>query len=97
MEELTAQLVLQEIRGVRDDLQAFKNEVSEWKQELGERVASVETTIRPAIQGNGQPSRLSAVETRVTALEKMWWKAIGAAVAVWTILTTALHFLPWGR
>ena len=87
--ECQAELLLHEFR-------AFREELSAWKQETGERVTAIETAVKPAIQGNGQPSRLSAIEARVTALERVWWKVVGASAAVWAILTLVLHFIPSG-
>jgi hypothetical protein len=44
LEELTS-VLLQEIRGLRDELREFKDEVASWRQDQGERLARVETIV----------------------------------------------------
>lgn len=86
MNDETAQVLLQEFR-------EFRNDITEWRQDTGERVAALEATIKPAIQGNGQPSRLTAVESRVTELEHRRWKHDGMVVALWAVFTAAWEFV----
>ena len=61
MEDNTADLILTKLR-------EFRATVTEWQQGMGERVSSIETTIKPAILGNGQPH--ATVE--MTAIEPPW-------------------------
>lgn len=87
MEDISiSQLLLQEFRAFRDvEFREFASEILTWKQDIGERVSSIESKIKPALENNGQPSRLSVVENRVTALERERWRvagAIGAMVVV---------------
>src|SRR5579862_6571440 len=93
----TGQLILTEIQAIRSDLQEFRSEVHAWQQGAGERVAALESQVKTGVTGNGQPSRLTTVESKVANLEKAWWKLAGACSAVWTIVTVVLHFLPWGK
>lgn len=100
MEEPVSSVLLQEFRAFRDaEFRVFRDELTAWKQEVGERLASLEADVKSGIKGNGQPSRLTTVEERLTELQRVRWKAVGAFVAVWalftTALTTALHFVPW--
>ena len=97
MDASIEQLILSEIQAIRTELQAFRVEVHEWQQEAGERVATLEAQVKSGVTGNGQPSRLTVVETRVAVLERGFWRMVGACSAVWTILTVVLHFLPWGK
>lgn len=44
MDEMTS-LLLQEIRGLRDELREFKDEVAAWRQDQGERLVKIETVV----------------------------------------------------
>lgn len=96
MEQMTS-VLLQEIRGLREDLSDFKAEVASWRQDQGERLVKVETVVKPALMSNGQPSQISVLDARVNALEKSWGKVVAVASAAWGILTIALHYVPWGK
>ena len=89
-------LLLTEVRDFRTEVQGFRQSITDWQQETGERVATLETDVRSGIKGNGQPSRLSAVETRVTDLEHARWRESGVVLAVSSVLAIASHWLPWG-
>jgi len=82
--------LLNEIHALRDELREYQGEVSCWRVELSQRVSSIETTIKPAIMGNGQPSRLASVESRVGELERGNWRRAGA----YTVLS-ALAVVGW--
>ncbi len=94
MNDETARILLEEFR-------AFRAEISEWKQETGERVTAIETAIKPAILGNGQPSRLTVVESRCTVLEQVRWRISGIWAAVGSVATVGvellIHFWPGGK
>lgn len=83
-------------RAFRDtEWREFRESVSAWQQETGERIAQLEIQVKSGITGNGQPSRLAAVEQRVRSLEWARWYVGGAVIAFWTALTAALRWLPW--
>lgn len=44
MDEMTS-LLLQEIRGLLDELREFKDEVAAWRQDQGERLVKIETVV----------------------------------------------------
>jgi hypothetical protein len=71
----TSQLILTELR-------EFRQAVTEWQQETGERVSVLETQVRSGIVGNGQPSRLAVVERTVESLSRFRYWVMGAAAAV---------------
>lgn len=98
MEEMTS-VLLQEIRGLRDELRELKDEVASWRQDVGERLVKVETVVKPALMSNGQPSQMSTLDTRITALEKSWGKLVFIGTAAWALLTLASHWIPfpWGK
>ena len=79
-------LILDEIRAVRDEMREFRSDVNAWRQETGERIAKLEAQVKPAIIGNGQPSRLAQIDDRVTALERHHWRLAGAASAAGAIV-----------
>ena len=83
-------VILDEIRAVRDEVREFRKDVQEWRQETGERIATIESQIKPAILGNGQPSRLSQIDDRVTALERSYWKMVGMASASGALVALAI-------
>jgi hypothetical protein len=70
--------------------------VSQWRQELGERVATIEEQIRPTIVGNGQPSRLAVVESEVDDLQHERWRLggiIAGVTGVWALLTCGFEII----
>ena len=73
------------------------------QQATGERVAKLEAIVKPALQGNGDPSRLAVVEGKIEELQKFSWKwtgiasACGVAAAFLALITTlALPLTPRG-
>jgi hypothetical protein len=96
MEAMTS-VLLQEIRGMREEMREFKDEVASWRQDNGERLVKVETVVKPALMTNGQPSQISLIDNRVSALEKSWTRVVAVGAAVWALITLASHWIPWGR
>lgn len=91
MESTAAELLLAEFR-------EFRHEMTEWRQATTERIVRLETVVKPALQGNGQPAQIVNLDTRVTRLERAWGKVVAVGAAVWTIITLAAHYLPaWGK
>jgi hypothetical protein len=64
-----------------NDLVLRREVQSPGQQATGERVAKLEAVVKPAIQGNGEPSRLAVVEGKVEELQKFSWKWTGIASA----------------
>jgi hypothetical protein len=91
MEDTILAEVLTEVRGLR-------SEVAEWRQEMGERLAITETKVTD-LYGNGQAGRVSKLESRLTAIERIRWKVTGILVALWAVVTAASSFaakyIPW--
>lgn len=85
------QLILTELR-------EFRAAVTDWQQEIGERVSALEVQVKSGITGNGQPSRLAVVERNYNSLSlsftrHRYW-LLGAAAAVSAIV----HFVwPGGK
>ncbi len=75
MGDQTAELLLREFRD-------FRSEIQEWRQDTTERVVRLETVVKPALQGNGQPAQIIMLDRRVTRLEKALVRvtAVGATV-----------------
>lgn len=48
---------------------------------------------------NGQPSMISMLDKRVTALEKSWGKLVAIGAVIWTAVTLASRWIPilWGK
>ena len=94
MDEQFTQILLQEFRSFRDqEFRAFRGDLSEWQQQTGERVASLESDVKQGIRGNGQPSRLAEVEEKVAMLEKWKWYLMGAWVVVAAAISTVTSWL----
>lgn len=85
-------ILLQELRGLRNEVQEFKNEVLEWRQAIGERTAALEVVIKRAILGNGQPSDLKQLGDRITVLERGHWRFGGILVACSAVFSAILAF-----
>lgn len=79
-------VILDEIRAVRTELSDMRKDVQSWQQDTGERIATIESQIKPTIIGNGQPSRLAMVEEQVDELRRDRWRLTGAASAAGAIL-----------
>jgi hypothetical protein len=95
--ECQSQLVLEEVRRLNEKFDEFLQRDADDNKEIAERVAVLENDVKRGIRGNGTPSIQAQHEERLTALEKAWWKIIGACSAVAFIITLALHIIPWGK
>jgi hypothetical protein len=94
--ECQSKQLLEEFRAFLVRNEQDWREFREWREETGERIATLEVKSND-LSGNGKAGRMANVEERTTALEKAWWKLVGACFAVAGIVDLALHFLPWGK
>lgn len=99
--ECQSQLLLDEFREFRGEQQQENREIRELLAKLREdfagRVTTLESHVKAGLTGNGQPSRMTSAETRLTALERSWWKLVGASGVLWALIEVALKVFPWGR
>ena len=65
----------------REDMRELRESFEAFRAESVEKVTRLETQVKPAIIGNGQPSRLALAEDRISNLEKFHWKLAGIASA----------------
>lgn len=87
------QLLLTEFRAFRDtEWREFRESVSAWQQETGERVAQLEVKERD-IGGNGQPGRMALAEQSIAALQRFRYWQLGAAAVVSVLFTLVLKYL----
>jgi hypothetical protein len=70
----TQELILAELRALRDDLNGFT-------RSIGERMATVETQMYTLV-GNGQPGRVGLLERSVQKLQEWRWKMLGVSAGV---------------
>jgi hypothetical protein len=86
----TQDLILAELRELR-------GEYNTHSRETGERLATVETQMY-SLCGNGQPGRISNLETAVQKLKEWRWWVLGA-MAGGTTVTTAVAWIivAWKR
>ena len=63
------------------ELQSLRADYNEHARDTGERLASLETTMK-ALIGNGRAGRIELLERAVEALQQWRWKVIGIATGV---------------
>jgi hypothetical protein len=85
------ELILAAIEKLGDKQDKLADEVTTWRQEMGERVATIESQIKPAIVGNGQPSRLAVAEGHIADLQRERWKRSGIAAGAGGLFTIAIE------
>jgi hypothetical protein len=87
------QLLLTEFRAFRDtEWREFRESVSAWQQETGERVAQLEVKAKD-LCGNGQPGRMTVAEQGISALQRFRYWQLGAAAVLSGIITVALRYV----
>jgi hypothetical protein len=79
MPDATQDLILDELRALRGDLNSFA-------RETGERVSALETDMH-GLCGNGQPGRVSVLETAVASLAQWRWWTVGVAAGASGVIT----------
>jgi len=93
MDDRTALLLLQEFRAFRDtEFREFREDVAAWKQDSGERLATLEVKTQD-ICGNGQPGRMTFAERAIAGLQRFRYWQLGAAAALAGIVTLVFRFL----
>lgn len=87
------QLLLTEFRAFRDtEWREFRESVSAWQQGTGERVATLETLVKDVV-GNGQPGRLTNVESAVSGLQRWRYWLTGIAATTTAASSFILHYI----
>jgi hypothetical protein len=74
MNDATQDLILDELRALRSDFNAYA-------RDTGERVSSLETDMH-ALVGNGNPGRVAVLESAVAKLTQWKWSARRRAAVV---------------
>ena len=74
MSQDTGEILLQEFRD-------FRAEINQWRSETTERVTTLEAQTHD-LCGNGQPGRMSRCEAAVSALQSWRWYLLGASSGV---------------
>jgi hypothetical protein len=98
MSDNVTELLLQEFRAFRDqEFRDFKDDVATWKQETGERVKALETTVDEGLIDNGQPSRMTVVERKVSVLERITWIASGVLLTIQAFVGLLIEWRPWNH
>lgn len=98
MSDQTAELLLQEFRAFRDnEFREFRDDVATWKQGTGERLTALETTVGDGLIDNGQPSRMTVVERKVSVLERITWIASGVVLTVQAVVGLLMEWRPWAH
>ena len=77
----TSDIILEELRALRSDYNTHA-------RETGERLAKLEEQMHD-LCGNGQPGRISKLESAVQRLQAWRWYLVGAGAAVSTIVAGA--------
>jgi hypothetical protein len=76
---IPGQRIIDAIDKLDAKFEEFRRDVTSWQQERGETVVKLETIVKPALVNNGQKSRLSQVEDRISVLEHAYFKVVGAS------------------
>ena len=81
MSATTEQIILSMLKVIREEQQEFRTEVATWQRDICERVATLEQQAHD-LCGNGQPGRVSALESAVSSLQRWRYWVLGAAAGV---------------
>ena len=96
MSDPISELLLQEFRAFRDqEFREFREDIASWRQESGERLKALETTVADGLVDNGQPSRMTAVEDKLSWLERILWTAGGVLLTVQSAVGILMEWRPW--
>jgi hypothetical protein len=96
MNDPTVELLLAEIRALRQEFHDFKDEVNSWRQETGERMATLEAHDKD-ISGNGKPGRMSDAERSIQKQNKFIWIGYGILTTLQAAIFALIEFWPWGK
>jgi len=94
MEEQAIDLIVAALQRITEKQNELSRDLNEWRQELSERTTKLEAAVKPALLGNGQPSELFQIKSRITMLEKAWWKVTVMAILAGGIVGAAVQILP---
>jgi hypothetical protein len=89
MQDATQDLILEELRALRNDFNTYA-------RDTGERVASLETDMH-ALVGNGNPGRVALIEASVAKLSQWRWYVIGTAFGGGTVVSALAYLIVEGR
>ena len=90
---IPGQRIIDAIDKLDAKFEEFRRDMKEWQQETGERVQALESVTKPAIIGNGQPSKLATLENRIRVLENGYMKAIGASSVSGAVVALAFELV----
>lgn len=85
MDPSTSDIILEEVRELR-------TVVVDAKQEIGERLATVETHLYGLV-GNGQPGKISDIEDDIKELQRFKYWLLGSAATVSASAHVAWHWI----
>ena len=88
---IPGQRIIDAIDKLDAKFEEFRRDVTSWQQEQGEKVARLEAQVKPAIIDNGQPSKLSSIDSRVRTLERSYFKLIGASSVSGALVALAIE------
>lgn len=81
-------LLLTEFRAFRDtEWRDFRESVASWQQNTGERMTQLQTQMRD-LYGNGQPGRVSKLESKTEKHSRVIWLVMGA----WTVINAIIAY-----
>lgn len=81
MEPSTTDIILEELR-------ALRNDYNDHARDTGERLAKLEAQMY-SLCGNGQPGRIALIERAVQSLQRWRWYIVGAGAATSAIVMCA--------
>ena len=85
-------IIIDEIRAVRDELREFRKDISDWQLETAERLSKTETQIHSLV-GNGQPGEVQKIKDRVSSLENDRWRLTGLVAGAVFVFGVCWEFI----
>jgi hypothetical protein len=81
---MMSQMILSEFRTFRDvEWRDFYQQVTQWRSDMSEHVAKIEVVVEAGLTGNNStPSRLTVLEVKMQAFDKLRWQLFGVVSAV---------------
>jgi len=87
---MMSQMILSEFRTFRDvEWRDFHKNVTQWRSDMSERVTKIEVVVQAGLTNT--PSRLSVLEEKMQAFDKLRWQLFGVVSAI----SAATAFLGW--
>ena len=96
MNEQVSNILVAEIRALRDEVHDFRDEVNSWRQASEGRISTLEAHDKD-ISGNGRAGRMTKAEEKLTRHDRVIWIGYGIMLTIHAVVILAIHYWPWGK